>query len=196
MSNKSLKWYLLREASLLENETETEDNKNSGKKPEPKKGKMKSTGVDPSKYGQPLPPRGRYKDELNLLIQQMNKKFGTQRLTSDQPNELFKRLGQRPTSRGWNHFFSQQIGKTNSLGDIIRGNGGDPDGPHVVKITLDSDWKNLASDEQSSRRFLCFYFSQILKAMGMKEKSNITMSNFEFRLSGNIVSIVQTKAKS
>jgi hypothetical protein len=199
MKKGSLHWYLLQEAILEEKDEETGEAKD--KKPEKKKQekptKMKKTGVDPSKYGQPLPPQGRYTSELKLLIQQMRKKYGSSRLTAEQnPNELFKRLGQIPSSRGWTDYFANRIGKTSGIGPIIVGNGGSIDGQHVVQVDLDPKWKDLASNENSSRRFLCFYFSQILKAMGMEDKSDITMKNFEFRLSGNTVSIIQMKTKS
>lgn len=198
MRKGSLAWYLLQEAVLEDKDEENGENeKKKQKKPKPeKKGKMKPTGVDAAKYGQPLPPQGRYTSELKLIIQDMRKKYGSSRLTSDRPQELFKRLGQIPNSRGWTDYFSNRIGKTDGIGPIIVGNGGSIDGKHVVQVDLDPKWKQLANSEMSSRRFLCFYFSQILKAMGMKEKSDITMTNFEFRLSGNTVSIVQTKAKS
>lgn len=164
---KSLDWYLLQESLITESDIS-------------------------KKYGDSLIPPGRYTNDLKLMIATVRQKYKAT-LASDRPSDMWNNMGCGIPS-DWVDFFTQRIFSANQLKDLVVPGGATAlESGKVVSLRLDPKWRELSEKgENSSRRFIAFYFSQILKAL-KETGSDVRIDGFDFRINGNIVSIVKTK---
>ena len=193
---RDLMWYLLRE------------NKDDKKEEKPKETPKPVEKSDSKKIGKPLLPSGKMGQDLAILIKEIRKEYNTSvsstSLSSYNGSKLLKKLNLKSNldKSQWTKVL-KDIKDATSISEIFLDSKAVDDS--LLKIQLAPNWrsigvkkedsKNQDKDENMSRRFIGFWITEILVAIGhdRNREAGLALKDFDHRLEGNNVYIVQTK---